>query len=172
MRIFIFFGAFADSLGQAAQSFLPAAIYPVKRARDFNQILKRLAVLATGVAVFNFTASRAIMLHCASSFTSDAGILSCIQNTSIWTAICLALHPIIIGISGTVIATRQFRNLVKVYAVTVAAHFAVLRKAASFAQVWQALVIFQLVRLFNYGFWSVVTPERKRRDNQLTTASP
>lgn len=166
MRVFFFFGCFADSLGQTAQSFLPATLVPVWRPQVFHSILRRIAVLAIGVAAFNFGTSRLLLSHWSRLFTSDIGILTCLRETSIWTALALALHPIVVTISGTVIATRNFSNLVKVYAVTVLVHWAVLTRATSFAQTWQALVIFQLVRLINYLFWSKVTPRRLQKHRQ------
>jgi len=158
MRVFFLLGTTADALGQTAQSFLPAALYPVRRQKDFTAILKRIGVLAVAAAAFNYVASRSLLMHCGTMFTRNAGILSCMQKTSVWTAIVLALHPIVVAISGTVIATKNFRNLVKTYAFTVLVFGAVLQRATSFAAVWQSLVIFQLVRLVNYLFWSKVTP--------------
>lgn len=158
MRVFFLLGTTADALGQTAQSFLPAALYPKKRHKDFNGILKRIGALAAAAAVFNFFASRSLLMNCGTLFTRDVGVLSCLRDTSIWSALVLALHPIVVAISGTVIATKSFANLVKVYAFTVATHVAILQRASSFAAVWQSLVIFQLVRLFHYLFWSKVAP--------------
>jgi Na+-driven multidrug efflux pump len=161
MRIFFFFGCFGDALGQTAQSFLPATLYPTYRPADFRRIGRRIGVAALSIAAFNYVASRTILWHGGGIFTSNAGIVQCLRTTSIWTGLALALHPIVVSMSGTVIATRNFSNLVKVYTVTALVHLMVLSRATSFAQVWQALVIFQMVRLANYLFWTRFTPSKQ-----------
>lgn len=161
LRIFFFFACFGDALSQTAQSFLPATLYPVRQETEFRRICRRIAVVAVGVAGFNYMASRLILWHGGSIFTNNVEIITCLRETSIWTALALALHPIVVAMSGTVIATRNFDKLVKVYTVTAIAHFLFLfRVASSFAQVWQALVVFQMVRLLNYLFWNGDTKEK------------
>jgi hypothetical protein len=80
------------------------------------------------------------------------------SNNAVTVALCLALHPIIVLTEGTVISTRNFRNLVCTYAVTLAVHCTVLKTFAkqSFGAVWQSLLIFQFVRMLNYIVWGVV----------------
>jgi Na+-driven multidrug efflux pump len=160
MRVFFFFASLADSLGQAAQTYIPSTLYPTFNQQSCTVLLQRLGVLAVGAAVLNYTASRALLQQCASIFTTNAAILTHLNDASVWTALALAMHPIVVTISGTVLATRNFRNLAKVYAITLVSHFTILHRAVSFVHVWHALVAFQLVRLGNYLFWSKVTPRK------------
>lgn len=166
MRVFFFFGCFADCLCQTAQTFLPAALYPVKVNKDYQAILKKLTVMAAGVAAFNFVGVKWVLKNCGTIFSKDVGILNCLSGNAMTAAIALALHPIIMAAEGTVISTRKFKNLVRTYIVTLGIHTIVLKTFAkqSFGAVWQSLIIFQVVRMLNYAFWGKLLKNKTSED--------
>lgn len=154
LRVFFFFGCFADSLGQTAQSFLPATLYPKFDRASFQSIQKRLGLLAIGTAVLIRQASLGLVSTAGKSLVQDAGVLSLLKGQAGWLGLSLMLHPLIVWTEGTVIATRDFRALIRTYAVTVVGHLCVLRYfTPTFEGVWRALFGFQLLRLINYQIW-------------------
>ena len=161
MRVFFFLGCFADALGQSAQSFLPATLYPVFRKSDFKTILKRLGVLAAGTSLLIGTAGRFLLQSAGQYIAKDVGVIRTLQNTSVWVGLALAMHPLIVLKEGTVIATRDFANLIKTYVVTLGVHCSLLRfGCTSFLDVWKVLCAFQVVRLLNYNMWGRLRPQR------------
>jgi Na+-driven multidrug efflux pump len=153
MRIFFFYGCFGDSLSQTAQTFLPVTLYPVKAPREFRQILGRLLCMAAVVGVFNSQTSVWMLKHLSCHLTNDAGILQMMRDHTGWFGGAILLHPFILVCEGTVIARRDFSNLIKTYLVTLSLHFSILKYASgSFPAVWRTFFLFQLIRLVNFGF--------------------
>ena len=157
MTLYYFFGCFADSIGMSAQSFLPASLYPLDK-KSYQATLRRL-VLVSGVGAVFLGKAALVLLQTAGSYLArDGAMLQAMKTQGPFLAMALAVHPFVVLTEGTVIATRDFRNLVMTYASAVGIHAFLLAKASSFSAVWQALFAFQVVRLINYRLW------RKRGD--------
>jgi hypothetical protein len=84
----------------------------------------------------------------------DAPVVAQLQLASPYLAACLCLHPFNAVIEGTVIATRDFANIVKTYSVTMVVFACLLKyQTDNLPQVWRALLGWQLLRMFNYCWW-------------------
>jgi hypothetical protein len=152
MRFFFLYGCFGYSIGQTAQAFLPAAVYPVENKVAVRQILGRLVILASVVAVSNSLLVAWNVRTLGRFLTADVAVVQAMCDHAVFLGAAIFLHPFIELFEGVVIATQQFRTLISTYVVTVAAHLTTLLcLCRSFTGVWQALVAFQVVRLTNYS---------------------
>jgi Na+-driven multidrug efflux pump len=153
MRFFFLYGCFGYSIGQTAQAFLPAAVYPVENKIAVRQILRRLATLASVVAISNSLLVAWNVRTLGRFLTADAAVVQAMRDHAVYLGAAIFLHPFIELTEGVVIATRQFRTLISTYVLTVAAHLTTLLcLCRSFTGVWQALVAFQVIRLTNFSF--------------------
>ena len=165
MRIFFFFGCFADSLGATAQAFLPATLYPRKDSAGFQNILQKLSVLAVGVALFNSQVASWMIHNMGGHLAKDASIVHAMKSNAHLVGWSLMLHPLIVAMEGTVIATRNFRKLILTYAGSLVIHGTLLFGACnSFSGVWGTLVGFQIARLMGFAV-------RSRTKAQLSESS-
>ena len=162
MRIFFFFTCFGDSLSQATQSFLPRALYPKPIQQNIRKILKRFLIFSTCVGVFISFGSNWILTDMVGYLTNDKAVIATISKHSKFVTLSLLLHPFIMLTEGTLIATRDFRNLVISYSVTIAMHFSLLALACtSFQDIWRVLFLFQSIRLSLFGTRVIQTVVRK-----------
>ena len=84
--------------------------------------------------------------------TNDKAVIKTISKHSKFVTLSLLLHPFIMLTEGTLIATRDFRNLVTSYSVTIVMHFVLLATAcSSFQDIWRILFLFQSIRLSLFG---------------------
>jgi Na+-driven multidrug efflux pump len=172
MQVFHFLCCISESLAQAAQAFLPFTLYPRYHEPSFVEVLSRLCRVAAVVAVVGYQLSLMLLGGGGSGRlgllqdTLDAPVAAQLRLAAPYLAACLCLHPFNAVIEGTVIATRDFSNIVKTYSVTLAV-FGVLLKyhADNLPQVWRALFGWQLLRMFNYCCW------RRRQPGTTVTTS-
>jgi Na+-driven multidrug efflux pump len=168
MRIFFFYGCFGDSISQTAQTFLPVTLYPVRRPKEFRQILGRLLCMTAVVGVFNSQTSVWMLKNLSGYLTQDAGIINMMRDHTGFFGLAILLHPFIMVCEGAVIASRDFTNLLKTYAVTLSLHFGILKYfSGSFPAVWRTFFLFQLIRLANFGF-RVIREQRRSIQTQQT----
>ncbi|KAL7572761.1 hypothetical protein ACA910_009025 [Epithemia clementina (nom. ined.)] len=73
MRLFFFFGCFADSLGMAAQSFLPHSLYPLDK-KSFRATLRRLMLISSVGALF-LGKGATMLLQSAGGFLARDGAM-------------------------------------------------------------------------------------------------
>jgi Na+-driven multidrug efflux pump len=152
MRFFFLYGCFGYSVGQTAQAFLPAAVYPTENKLAVRRILRRLSMMAAVVAVSNSLLVAWNVRALGRFLTADVAVVQAMRDHAVYLGAAIFLHPFIELLEGVVVATRQFRTLILTYVVTVAAHLTTLLcLCRSFTSVWQALVAFQLVRLTNFS---------------------
>lgn len=157
MRCFFFFGTFGDALSQTAQSFMPATLYPVTSPRDYRAVLRKLLVVTSVVACINSQVVRLILQRFGRYLASDTSIVALFAEHSKFIGLSVLLHPFSLVFEGSVIAARDFRSLLRTYAMTLVLHFGILRfYAGSFAAVWRTFFLFQSIRLGNFG-WRVLT---------------
>ena len=154
MRIFFFFSTFGDALSQTAQSFLPSTLYPPPGDRNgFHKILRRLAVVAVGLAVINSNTAAQALQHLGRYLTRDAVIVELMRQHTGFLAASIFLHPFIMLLEGTVIASRNFRSLVVIYTGTLGWQLAALRfTTGSFPAIWRTFFLFQAIRLGLYAY--------------------
>jgi len=120
-------------------------------------LLKKIIVLASMMAVINFTTSKAIMQRCSSLFTNDAIVQSIVSlpwNVFYVTGSVL-IHPFLMAFEGTILAARDLGYLVSSYGFTMGAILLILRfRTSTFPQVWRSLFLFQVTRFVLLG-WRV-----------------
>jgi len=180
MRIFFFYCTFGDGLSHAAQTFLPGLLYRKslqqdkvteveyasktatsqpsgessitgddKNARTF---LKRLLLLSFVVGCVNSNTARFIANHAGRAFTNDASLVSLMSHVSPLMGLALLIHPVTMTLEGSIIAGRDLQFLVGTYVASIAVLMVKLKFFCfDFAAVWKALVLFQLVRIFQFG---------------------
>lgn len=152
MRVFFFLCCLADSLGQAAQTFLPPTIYPKFRKASFFKVLWLLSKIALGAALISSVLARIFLSRIgASLLTKDDFIIGAMEEATLYVSACLFLHPFITVLEGMVIATRDFGKLVRTYCVSILALALMLKYwCEGLDGVWRGLVCWQFSRLFNY----------------------
>jgi Na+-driven multidrug efflux pump len=156
VRIFYFLSAVGDGIGSATQTFVPATLYPRFDAPAFRRVVARLARLASVAA--GITALVGLGVLADPSVTSwlvrDGRIVAQLRTAAPHVAASLLLHPLIALTEGLVITRRDFGNVFKTYAVTVAVFVVLLRSTvSSLAGVWRTLLCWQGLRLLNYWLW-------------------
>jgi Na+-driven multidrug efflux pump len=173
MQVFHFLCCISESLAQAAQAFLPFTLYPRYHEPSFVEVLSRLCRVAAVVAVVGYQLSLLLLGGGSSGRLGllqdalDAPVVAQLQLAAPYLAASLCLHPFNAVIEGTVIATRDFSNIVKTYSVTIIAFGMLLKfRTDNLPQVWRALFGWQLLRMFNYCWW------RRRQPSTSTIFSP
>jgi Na+-driven multidrug efflux pump len=174
MRIFFFFSTFGDSLSQTAQSFLPATLYPSPTAGGggggdrpgFAKILRRLVVVAVAVAVINSNIAVKVLQVGGKFLTRDPVIVGLMRQHTGFLGASILLHPLIMLLEGTVIASRKFRSLVIIYTGTLAWQLAALMfLTGSFPAIWRTFFLFQLTRLGLYTYRVVWWRQQQRKNS-------
>ena len=173
MRIFFFFCTFGDSFSLAVQSFLPKVLYgggdeddathgksdvnankPKENTAMAKSLLKRIFLLASVMAVTNSGLAKQIMEKGGSFFTNESVILSSLSDPSrvFYMMGSVLLHPLILTMEGSILATRDLGFLVGSYGFTMTIMLSLLKFSTnSFTQVWRALFAFQVIRSIVFG---------------------
>jgi len=188
LRVFFFFCTFGDAFSMAAQSFLPQVLYgrnndeskdsqdgsssksndselkaPTRRDKyRAKQLLKRILFMASGMAFSNALLTKTLLQQCGSFFTNDPTILSLLASPGrvFYMMAAVFLHPIIMALEGSILATRDLGFLVSAYGATMAILLSLLHFAtSSFTGVWRALFLFQVIRCTTFG-WRVFNKTR------------
>lgn len=174
LRIFFFFCTFGDSFSLAAQSFLPKVLYsgggndsvngngydkkaasePKENTAIAKSLLKRIFIMASIMAVTNSGLAKYIMENGGAIFTNDGAILSLLSDPSrvFYMMGSVLLHPLIMTMEGSILATRDLGFLVGAYGFTMTVMLSLLKfSTSSFTQVWRALFSFQAIRSVVFG---------------------
>jgi Na+-driven multidrug efflux pump len=173
MRVFFFYGTFGDAISQTAQTYLPATLYPELNTKSFNKIVQRLLILAAVLSVTNSQACVLILKHCGHWLVRDARIVQLMVHNTGFLGLAIFLHPFILFLEGTVIASRDFRTLIMTYVATLGLHFTVLHYfCKSFPAIWRTFFVFQVIRAGSFS-WNVWRRQRavKRREDKLGEAT-
>jgi Na+-driven multidrug efflux pump len=172
VRCFYFLSATADSLGQAAQAFVPATVVPIFQRNHFRKTMQRLlgfaAVSGTGSAIL----AQQFLTHPSASriLTTDSGILYHLANAAPYLALSITLQPFITVLEGAVIARRQFSKLVASYAGAIVVYGTGMTLATSVSQVWQALAACQIARVINLLALSQRRPRPSENNDPIPPA--
>ena len=178
LRVFFFFCTFGDGFSLASQSFLPQVLYgevdkesslsleekdkvhneliiPTRENKlKAKKLLKRILTLASGMAITNALLTKTILQQGGRFFTNDGVILSllCSPGRVFYMTAAVFLHPIIMALEGSILATRDLGFLVAAYGGTMAMLLSLLNFAtSSFTGVWRALFCFQAIRCTLFG---------------------
>lgn len=176
LRVFFFFSTFGDSLSQAAQSFIPSIAYrnvdgddavdggKAKTMQLIRRLMKRFMVMATVISIVNSSFGVYLLKNQGHVFTRELGITSVMSKMSGWMGASLILHPFIMLCEGSIIAKRDLKYLVGMYAATMGIMLAQLRTCTLFEGVWRAFFLFQVVRLTQFGWRTLNQTFRLRKD--------
>ena len=165
MRVFFFFATMGDGLSHSAQTFMPgllyqkrlaeeegAAVAEVNDCKNARTLLKRLLVLAASVGASNCILSSVIARNFGVAFTTDSSLVSLMSDVSPFMGLALLIHPITMTLEGSIIAGRNLTYLVGSY---VASFFILLAQlnlvCTKFIGVWHALLLFQMIRIIQFG---------------------
>lgn len=163
MRLFFFMGTLADAMGASAQAFLPPCMYPLDK-NAFRATMDRLRGM-TGLVALGLGQATLALVHYAGPYLApDGAMRAALSGQAQLLAAALFLHPLVVGMEGIVIATRDFGNLMTSYAAALAVHCFALGTAGSFTGVWKAMVLFQMLRYVNLNIF--------RRKNPLKDEVP
>ena len=157
MRLFFLLGTTADAMGAAAQAFLPPCIYPLDK-HALRATLDRLRGMTVLTAVMLGQATLGLVHYAGPYIARDGAMRVALSGQATLLAAALFLHPLVVMMEGTVIATRDFGNLMISYAVALAVHCFTLGTASSFTSVWKAMVIFQTLRFVNLNMFRRKNP--------------
>lgn len=152
MRLFFFLGCFADAMGLSAQAFLPPNLYPFDK-KSYHATLDRLRGVTAVVALVLGRAALGLVQTAGPYLARDGAMRAAMQSQASMLGWALFLHPLVVMMEGTVIATRDFGNLMVSYAGALAVHCFTVSTATSFGGVWQALVTFQALRFLNLNIF-------------------
>lgn len=151
MRIFGSFACFGYSLSQAAQSFVPAALFSKNKAKSFRGVMRRLFYIGLVMAFINQGATYTLS-NLGHLFTKDAIVISMMRDCNMFMGLGLLLHPFTMLLEGAVIGMRDFKSLISTYTITLGVHLAVLKFfTSSLSDVWRAFFIFQCVTMGLYS---------------------
>ena len=185
MRIFFFFACFGDSFSQTAQSYLPATLVqqressdssnPSSSSKPFSRVFHKLLVLAGLAGLANSQISSFVLRKCGKFFLSSSSggqdnslITNIMHNHAGYMSLAILLHPFIMLLEGTVLASQDFSTLWWTYATTTVLHFGILHLlCGSFTGVWRTFVLFQATRLSLYS-WRVWRRRQKQQQQQQT----
>ena len=160
MRLFFFLGCFADAMGLSAQAFLPPCLYPLDKT-CYRATLDRLRGLTAVLAVLMGQGALALVAWAGPYLARDGAMRAALSSQASLLGWALFLHPLVVLSEGTVIATRDFWNLMTSYAAALGVHCLTLGTASSFGGVWQALVVFQALRFLNLNLLRRKNPLRE-----------
>ena len=159
MRIFFFFATIGDGISHSAQTFMPGLLY--KKNQDEKQglrslnaryLLRRLILMSVVAGVVNGIFSKLIANNAGSAFTTDASLVSLMSEVSPFMGIALFIHPLTLAFEGSIVAGRNLKKLLGTYVFSVLLLLAQLKFACTeFVGVWHAIVLFQAVRILQFG---------------------
>jgi len=175
MRIFFFFATVGDALSQSAQTFLPGLFYrkglqerekesdiitTSKTAisgdsdddKNARTLLKRLLLLSSIAGIINCIAGRYIANTSGRTFTTDSSLVSLMSHVSPFMGLALMLHPLTMALEGSIIAAGDAGYLVGTYAASLVVLLGQLKFVCKdFLGVWHGILIFQLIRITQFG---------------------
>jgi Na+-driven multidrug efflux pump len=153
MSMFFFFSTFGDAMSQTVETFLPPTLYPQYRPTQYRQILRRLLMIATVLGVVNGRAAVHIVRNVGSLLTDNVMVIELMQRNALYFGLAVLLHPFILLLEGTVVASGEFRSLMTTYISTSMVHFVSLRfMCGSFSAIWRTFVLFQCMRFINFAY--------------------
>ncbi|GFH54490.1 hypothetical protein CTEN210_10966 [Chaetoceros tenuissimus] len=192
LRVFFFFCTFGDSFSLAAQSFLPKVLYgnsevsttetneieeetrqaivPKENTDVAKTLLKRIFTLASAMALTNSNLARQILKRGGSFFTNDSTILQLLGDPArvFYLMGSVLLHPLIMTMEGSILATRDLGFLVSAYFFTMGTMLSLLKFSTnSFTEVWRALFTFQAIRTITFGA-RVFQKTRSKKKTRIT----
>ncbi|KAL7508889.1 hypothetical protein ACHAXN_005970 [Cyclotella atomus] len=163
MRIFFFFATAGDGLSHATQTFMPGLLYQknqaenhgagnTEEAQNARTLLKRVLLMSTTAGVVNSALSWFIANNAGKAFTTDTSLVALMSNVSPFMGLALLIHPITMTLEGSIIAGRNLKKLLFTYVFSVLLLLSQLKFVCTeFAGVWHAILLFQAIRIVQFG---------------------
>lgn len=151
---FFLFCKAGDSLGAAAQAYLPAA-QVLRDRQPVRQLILRIARLSVVWGIINAGLAALLPLLAAGLFTRDLAVQSAIRSVAPLLGGGLLLHCTTLALEGVLLASNRGRWLAGVYWINsfifIGGLFQGMRTGAGLLVVWAAMVLFQVVRLSEFA---------------------
>jgi Na+-driven multidrug efflux pump len=165
MRVFFFFATAGDAISQAAQTFLPGLLYQKSVLMseagatsssvtnpDLRTLLKRLLLISSVVGTVNCFAGRIVALNSGQTFSNDAALVKLMSTVSPFMGLASLFHPFAMCLEGSIIAASDTKFLVGTYVVSLFVLLTQLKFICKdFLGVWRCLLVFQLLRMSQFG---------------------
>jgi hypothetical protein len=94
-RFIFLYGYFGCSIGQTTQAFLPAAVYPVENQIVVRRLFRRLATLASVVAISNSLLVAWYVRALGRFLTADATVVQAMREHAVYMEAAIFLHHFI-----------------------------------------------------------------------------
>jgi putative MATE family efflux protein len=173
IQIFFFFCNIGDSISNTAQAFLPALWSRGDRAAT-RKVIKSIVLVGTIIGLADGALASLIPTFFASAFTSSLEVQACMQTVVWFLGASLTLHANVVALEGVLFAAREASYLAMAYAastlVFTSAMVVVRKFHASLLTVWVALVLYQIVRLLQFGLKTQAISASPRTDASAPSA--
>jgi Na+-driven multidrug efflux pump len=154
LRVYFLLGCLSESVGQTAQTLLPAALYPRRVTKDCTDITNRLFLVSICAASLGSTTALCLLWKARGTLAQGVGMsVDDVHSASIFAAISLALHAFGTLMEGISIAKRDFGSLIKTYVISFGVHLYILRKTDAIGSIWMSLVGWHCSRIANFVMW-------------------
>lgn len=152
-NLWLLFCRAGDSLGAAAQAYLPAAMV-VRDRLPTRRLILRLAAVSVIWGALNAAVASVLPLAAAGLFTRDPLVCSAVYGVAPLLGAGLMLHCATLMLEGVLLASARGGWLAKVYWLNSLVFVSALQLGAqrygSLYFVWTAMVAFQVVRLSEF----------------------
>ena len=171
-----------DVMSSVAQAYLPQ--YVVKspsgglefNLKDAKPLIRKLLAMAFGVACVSNTIAFSTLRLFPHWFTTDKAVAALMGRVVPWVAAGLAMHSTIVAMEGVLLAKKDIRWLMSMYAaggvLTLAGTWSLAAGAASgrigLSAVWAMLTAYQFYRFVAF-LWRVFIPSRASRTSSRYT---
>lgn len=155
MQVFFFFCNIGDSISNTAQAFLPALFSKGKREATL-QVIKSIFLVGSVIGLVDGMLAATVPVCFSGMFTSSLEVQQRMLSVAAYLVVSLALHANVVALEGVLFAARESRYLALAYAASTTVFTAAMVVARNFSPtlftVWSALVLYQVVRLLQFGF--------------------
>jgi len=170
MSVFFFFACFGDSLGQAAQLFLPQVVINnnseneeanlQKQQHMKNKVIIRLLYLSVAVGLGNSLVSLNILRNGGLFLSKNAAVIHTMSDFSKYVSGSILIHPFVMLFEGVLLARRDMGFLVQSYLAAFILHFYLVFSSVlspgsitggSIQGLWKALLIFKVVQVVRFA---------------------
>ena len=154
VQVFFFFCNIGDAVSNTAQAFLPA-LWSRGDPRQTRQVIKSVVVVSFILGVLDAGLAMAIPTWLSHIFTGELKVQASMLHVVWHLGASLVLHANVVALEGVLFAAREAAFLARAYAVSTvvftSAMVAARSLAPSLVTVWWALVLYQVLRLLQFG---------------------
>lgn len=154
MQVFFFFCNIGDAMSNTAQAFLPG-LMSNGDMQATRKAIKTLVLVGFSIGLVDGAVAAGGVVCMGHIFTTSAPVLEIMRSLVGYLAVSLVLHANVVALEGVLFAARQGSYLALAYAASTAIFSGAMVLARTFSPslitVWSALVLYQVVRLMQFG---------------------